>query len=63
MKKLIIFLSITFLNIYIGYSLYNYYFDTSIPVISNITVLEDGKTYAGSIKFSIEGYDDYKVSN
>jgi murein DD-endopeptidase MepM/ murein hydrolase activator NlpD len=63
MKKLIIFLSITFLNIYIGYSLYNYYFDTSIPVISNITVLEDGKTYAGSIKFSIEGYDDYKVKN
>ncbi len=45
---------------YIGIILYNYYFDKSIPVVSHVSI-EDGKTYAGSIKCTIEGSDEYKV--
>jgi len=47
---------------WIGWSMYGYIFDTSCPVLV-INGIDDGGYYAGDIQATLQGKDDYKVSD
>jgi hypothetical protein len=60
--KILLFLGISCLGVWLGLIGYNYFFDTTAPVIT-VTGIEEGKYYQGEIPCSVRGNDNYKISD
>lgn len=58
--KLAVIFIVGLLSAWTGYTLYNYFFDLTYPVV-RLCGIEDGGCYAGDVPCVLSGSDDYKV--
>ena len=59
--KIFLFIFLTGIVGFVGWNAYNYFFDSSRPVIS-LAGIESGKAYCGDVQCCVTGSDDYKIS-
>lgn len=60
-KKSIVILALA-ISSYIGWNIYNYFFDTTAPVVT-LSGIEDGGYYGGDVRAVVSMSDGYKVSD